>query len=109
HVELAVAEGPCAYPACGVSFRVEPHIPARATEAQIQLFGRFQLLERVGQGSFGAVWRARDTQLDRNVALQIPHASAVGSASTLERVEREARAAAQLRHPGIVRLYEVLL
>src|SRR5262249_55939239 len=35
--------------------------------------GRFQLLEQVGLGTFGAVWRARDTRLDRTVALKVPH------------------------------------
>jgi WD40 repeat protein/tRNA A-37 threonylcarbamoyl transferase component Bud32 len=66
------------------------------------------LLDRVGQGSFGTVWRARDTQLDRIVALKIPHRHAIESPVDSERLHREARVAAQLRHPGIVRLYEIL-
>jgi hypothetical protein len=69
--------------------------------------GKFQLLERVGVGAFGAVWRARDMELDRIVALKIPHASLLTSAADLERFHREARAAAQLRHPGIVTVHEV--
>jgi serine/threonine protein kinase len=91
---------------CGSSFRVENYNPV-STIAEVRLLGRFQLLERVGQGTFGAVWRARDTQLDRIVALKIPHPSLLSSAAYLERFQREARAAAQLGHPGIVRLYEV--
>jgi eukaryotic-like serine/threonine-protein kinase len=93
---------------CGSSFRVENFQPA-STMAEIRLLGRFQLLECVGQGSFGAVWRARDTHLDRIVALKIPHTSLLSSGAYLERFQREARAAAQLRHPGIVRLYEVTI
>jgi WD40 repeat protein/tRNA A-37 threonylcarbamoyl transferase component Bud32 len=69
--------------------------------------GKFQLLERVGLGAFGAVWRARDTELDRIVALKIPHASLLTSEGDRERFHREARAAAQLRHPGIVTVHEV--
>src|SRR5262249_10313880 len=46
-------------------------------------------------------------ELDRIVALKIPHASVVSLPAYQERFQREARAAAQLRHPGIVRLYEV--
>jgi WD40 repeat protein len=61
----------------------------------------------VGQGSFGTVWRSYDTELDRVVALKVPHASLLSSATHVERCQREARAAAQLRHPNIVRLYEV--
>jgi WD40 repeat protein len=91
---------------CGSSFRVES-LSQPTTQEAAQRRGRFQLLERVGQGGFGAVWRARDTVLERIVALKVPHASLLTSAECVARFEREARAAAQLRHPGIVRLYEV--
>jgi eukaryotic-like serine/threonine-protein kinase len=91
---------------CGSSIRVESYQPISTIE-EVRLLGRFQLLECVGRGTFGAVWRARDTQLDRIVALKIPHGSLMSSAPYVERFQREARAAAQLRHPGIVRLYEV--
>src|SRR5262249_42403872 len=73
----------------------------------MRTLGRFQLLERVGLGGFGAVWRARDTGLDRIVALKIPHTGLLTEKEELERFQREARAAAQLRHPGIVTVYEV--
>src|SRR6202007_184223 len=77
------------------------------TTASMRPLGKFQLLQRVGVGGFGAVWRARDTELDRIVALKIPHASLLSSEADLERFRREARAAAQLRHPGIVTVHEV--
>jgi WD40 repeat protein/tRNA A-37 threonylcarbamoyl transferase component Bud32 len=93
---------------CGGSFRLE-RLAGSATIDEIRLIGRFQLLDRVGQGSFGTVWRARDTQLDRIVAVKIPHRHALESGVDAERLGREARVAAQLRHPGIVRLYEMLL
>jgi WD40 repeat protein/tRNA A-37 threonylcarbamoyl transferase component Bud32 len=93
-------------PACGSIFRVREARQTTTTEAMRPL-GKFQLLERVGLGAFGAVWRARDTDLDRVVALKIPHAGLLTSASDLERFHREARAAAQLRHPGIVTVHEV--
>ena len=79
-----------------------------STIDEIRIVGRFQLLDRVGQGAFGTVWRARDTQLDRLVAVKVPHHHAIESVQDSERLEREARVAAQLRHPGIVRLYEIL-
>jgi eukaryotic-like serine/threonine-protein kinase len=94
---------------CGSSFRVENFEPI-STMQEVRLLGRFQLLECVGRGTFGAVWRARDTQLDSIVALKIPHSSLLSSAAFLERFQREARAAAQLRrHPGIVHLHEVAI
>jgi serine/threonine-protein kinase len=81
-------------PGCGSSFRVRE---ARQTSSTVPMrpLGRFQLLERVGLGAFGAVWRARDTELERIVALKIPHAGLLTSEADLERFHREARAAAQ--------------
>ncbi len=63
---------------------------------------RYRLQRRLGAGSFGTVWQARDERLDREVAVKIvPRERIVGG-----RFEREARAAARLAHPGIVMLYE---
>jgi WD40 repeat protein len=93
-------------PACGSLCKTEPMGPT-PVPAELRVLGRFQLIANVGQGAFGAVWRARDTQLDRIVALKVPHPSVLGAGDYLKRFEREARSAAQLRHPGIVRLYEV--
>jgi serine/threonine protein kinase len=93
-------------PACGSSFRVR-EVRQTTTMGAMRPLGKFQLLERVGVGAFGAVWRARDTELDRIVALKIPHACLLSSKADLERFHREARAAAQLRHPGIVTVHEV--
>jgi WD40 repeat protein/tRNA A-37 threonylcarbamoyl transferase component Bud32 len=93
-------------PACGSSFRIR-EARQTTTAAGTRPLGKFQLLERVGLGAFGAVWRARDIELDRIVALKIPHAGLLSSAPDLERFHREARAAAQLRHPGIVTVHEV--
>jgi len=70
--------------------------------------GRFELLERIGQGSFGTVWRAYDTELRRPVALKVPRPGLLDDPLVRERFEREARAAAQLRHPGIVSVHEVV-
>jgi serine/threonine protein kinase len=94
-------------PGCGSSFRVRDarHTDTRSGSRQV---GKFRLLERVGVGAFGAVWRARDTQLDREVALKIPHTGLLAEPAEQERFQREARAAAQLRHPGIVTVHEVL-
>jgi WD40 repeat protein/tRNA A-37 threonylcarbamoyl transferase component Bud32 len=92
-------------PACGSAFRVRDTRPA-PVEGPRRL-GRFYLLERVGLGAFGAVWRAQDTELDRVVALKIPHAGLFALPVERERFHREARAAAQLRHPGIVTVREV--
>jgi serine/threonine protein kinase len=68
--------------------------------------GKFELLEELGLGSFGHVFRARDTELDRTVAIKIPRAAHLASREDADRFVREARSAAQLKHPGIVALYD---
>src|SRR5262249_30046013 len=93
-------------PGCGSSFRVRD-ARLTSTTSGMKPLGRFQLLERVGLGAFGAVWKARDTELDRIVALKIPHTGLLTAGDELERFQREARAAAQLRHPGIVTIHAV--
>ena len=69
-------------------------------------FGRFKLVRLLGQGGFGSVFLARDPQLDREVALKIPRIDEFFEAESEERFLKEARAAAQLRHPHIVPVYE---
>jgi tetratricopeptide (TPR) repeat protein/predicted Ser/Thr protein kinase len=83
--------------------------PARAPEAlpgAPSCVGRFQIRARLGAGAFGTVFRAYDPQLDREVALKVPHPDRVANPRAVERFLREARAAAQLRHPHIVPVYE---
>ena len=67
--------------------------------------GQYEVLECLGTGGMGDVYRARDTRLDRFVALKIVHDSATGRST--DRVLREARAASALNHPNICTIYEV--
>jgi WD40 repeat protein/serine/threonine protein kinase len=94
-------------PGCGSSFRIR-EAKQTISNTPMRPLGKFELLERIGTGGFGAVWRARDTTLDCIVALKIPHTGLLTAADELERFQREARAAAQLRHPGIVHVNEVV-
>lgn len=68
--------------------------------------GRFEIHEKIGSGAFGAVYRAQDVLLDREVALKIPQAGALDSPKAVDRFMREAKAAAQLRHPNLVPVYD---
>ncbi len=96
-----------ACPACGSSFRLEIDSTTSGTPRDGQKVGRFELLATVGHGSFGTVYKARDAQLDRTVALKVPRAGNVPDGQDLDRFLREARSAAQLRHPAIVSVHEV--
>ena len=96
-----------ACPSCGSKFTLAGKKADDTTVAQRpRTIAHFELLEQVGVGAFGSVWKARDTELDRVVALKIPRRSQLDPAET-QQFLREARAAAQVRHPNIVSVHEV--
>ena len=77
----------------------------RLTDGPVQL-GRFELRSELGNGSFGYVFRARDLELDRDVAVKIGRAGSLASEEEIRAFLREARAAAQLSHPRIVAIHD---
>jgi class 3 adenylate cyclase len=72
-----------------------------------EVFGRYRIVRPLGAGGMGSVYLAHDTQLDRPVALKVPHFDPPPSPQSLERFYREARAAATLNHPNICQVYDV--
>src|SRR5271157_338691 len=70
------------------------------------LLGRFELIDEIGAGGFGFVVRARDLRLGREVALKMPLPERVLGPGDVRRSLKEARAAARLDHPHIVRVYD---
>ena len=69
--------------------------------------GPYQILESLGSGGMGAVYRARDVRLDRIVALKVLHRSEGGDAGLRRRFEHEARAISKLAHPNICALFDI--
>jgi eukaryotic-like serine/threonine-protein kinase len=69
--------------------------------------GPYEVLSHLGEGGMGEVYRARDTRLDRTVALKVLAPAAVGDPRRLERFREEARAIARLSHPHICTLHDL--
>ena len=67
--------------------------------------GRYRLVEQIGEGGMGVVWRARDTSLERDVAVKLLPQTFGGDAERLARFEREAKLLASLNHPHIAAIY----
>ena len=71
------------------------------------ILGQYEIRAPLGAGGMGEVYRARDTRLDRDVALKVLPASLTSDPDRLRRFEQEARAAAALNHPNILAVYQM--
>ena len=70
--------------------------------------GHFEILEKLGEGGMGVVWKARDARLDRLVAVKVLPADKVNNPERKRRFVQEAKAASALNHPNIITIYEIL-
>ena len=87
------------------SFRLDKTDPSGGL-AVPRAFGHYELLEVMGRGKFGTVWRAKDRRLERTVALKLPHLTNCDEQTRMMFL-REARAAAALEHPHIVQIHGI--
>ncbi len=81
--------------------RIRGSSPALTPPQSSLVLNRYELIEAIGSGAFGTVWRAVDSKLGRDVAVKAIPVDLAG-----ERAEREIKAAARLSHPGVVTLHE---
>ena len=101
-------------PTCGLDLRVATPTQGIATGELTELGlvrdalkEEYELLEELGRGGMAIVYRARDRQLEREVAIKVLPFSLAFDSEFVERFQREARTAAQLEHPNIIPIYRV--
>ncbi len=82
-----------------------PNVAAQVSFAPFR-FGKYEILEELGRGGMGVVYRAHETELDRTVAVKMILAHHVSTPEFTERFHGEAKAAAKVSHPNIVGVYE---
>jgi len=92
-------------PSAGLS-RTEPLTVLPSTPRVGQRWGRYEVLALVGRGGMGTVYRARDTRLNREVALKIPHIDPQTEPEVMARFVREAQAAAGVDHPNVCTVFD---
>ncbi len=98
----------CSSPRRDFEFRISNLGPGdrRMTLAAGKRLGPYEVLSAVGAGGMGEVYRARDSRLERDVAVKVLPAGLVADAEALARFEREAKAVAALSHPNIMAIHD---
>ena len=94
-------------PSCGSWVHLDTGRSLTWNKQRLPQIAHFELLEAVGRGAFGTVYKARDQQLQRIVAIKVPRSGVLETDEDEDRFVREARHAAQLHHAGIVAVYSV--
>jgi len=89
-----------------ISTEAHPAAPSNATSSMPERIGDYDLLDAIGQGGMGAVYRAVHRRMDRTVALKVLRPEISRDPVLKQRFEREVRAAAKLSHPNIVAAYD---
>src|SRR5215510_6008592 len=86
----------------------EPADPPKPIEKELSgRIGKYEIVRPLGKGAMGQVYRARDTMLDRDVALKVMVASIADDPELKTRFEREAKAVARMTHPNVVNVFDL--
>src|SRR5882724_12958436 len=72
-----------------------------------QMLGHYQILEKLGAGGMGEVYKARDSRLNRTVAIKLLRPEKIADAGRKQRFVQEAQAASALNHPNIVVIHDI--
>src|SRR6476659_7358016 len=99
---------PRIFPGCLTCHRDRPNIPAMAAPNPIvgARLSHYRILEQIGAGGMGVVYRARDEQLERDVAIKVLPTGMLADENARKRFRKEALSLARLNHPNIATIFE---
>lgn len=93
-------------PSCNSKFKYSDQPTKSLPQTNIDAIAHFEILDVVGEGSFGTVYKAKDTVLHRTVAIKVPRQGRIAPDS-MSSFLKEARAAAGIKHPNVVQVHEI--
>ena len=82
-------------------------VPQSVLEVGAILAGRYEILQTLGQGGMGAVYKARDLELDRMVALKVIRPELAKNPAIIDRFKQELRLSQQVTHKNVIRIYDL--
>ena len=85
---------------------IAPQVTLTMRDLIGRTLGHYRIVDKIGEGGMGVVYRAHDERLDRDVAIKVLHSSVAQDAGRLARFEREAKAVAKLDHPNILAIHD---
>ena len=90
-----------------IEVAAQEYVSVETPDLSGRKLGRYEVISRLGAGGMGVVYRARDTRLNRDVALKVLPAAGIADAARKRQFVQEARAASALNHPNIISVHDI--
>jgi serine/threonine protein kinase len=90
-----------------IQVAAQQYVSVETSDLRGRKLGRYAVISRLGAGGMGVVYRARDTRLNRDVALKVLPAASIADAARKRQFVQEARAASALNHPNIISVHDI--
>lgn len=103
--KLVILSGDEAIAFCNYCNHILDQDVRSSSKVSVEMFGKYQIQERIGRGSFATVYKSRHVDLGRLAAIKVLDSNS--DVTTLQRFQREARSIATMNHPNIIQIYDI--